>query len=155
VWRRGRPPEANLVGALVGREVPPRIFVMHKFSGKALTVLELVLLALAEPTQAFLVQGLRTCNSDRQCPNIIRCQKVVQLFFGSRPACRGGPRAVGGKCVQRDNAWCRVGNPLGLGGNCAERVCLECYEDNDCLNSDSECYFGRCNAGGISTTDGR
>ena len=52
---------------------------------------------------------------------------------------------MGGRCAQRDSAWCRIGNPLGLGGNCGERVCTECYDDRDCFTRGRDyCSFGQC-----------
>ncbi len=54
-------------------------------------------------------------------------------------------RFSGGRCVPNNNVWCRLGNPLGLAGNCADGVCIECYTISDCSAKGSDyCEDGEC-----------
>ncbi len=83
--------------------------------------------------------------------SVTRCLSGFSLFF----SCVGGNQLLGGRCAQRDSAWCRIGNPLGLAGNCAERVCTECYENRDCwLRGNGYCDFGQCYTRSSSSSRG-
>merc|ERR1739838_706525 len=98
-------------------------------------VLSLVIIALAIKQSHGLFFGTPNseCRSDSQCPSFGRSRCLGASFI----LCFGQSQSytVSGRCLNRSNLFCTVGNILGGGRNnhnCAYRVCAECLQDSDC-----------------------
>ena len=101
----------------------------------------LLVLVMDWPRAAHGLFGPPSCGSNRDCPPINRCSSGRTIFL----TCPGGNQLLGGRCERVDNFFCRVGNPLGLGGNCAGRACRQCYENSDCWSrGGGQCTYGQC-----------
>ncbi len=123
------------------RSIPYRTKMQSGFQPVLLAVL--LVLVTDRPPAAHGLFGPPSCSSNRDCPPINRCSSGITIFL----TCPGGNQLLGGRCERIDNFFCRVGNPLGLGGNCAGRTCRQCYENSDCRSrGGGECSFGRCSS---------
>merc|ERR1711878_159071 len=86
-----------------------------------------------------------TCSRDSQCGAFRRTQCLGTSFI----FCFGPSRAytVRGRCLNRSNFFCDVGNVLGGGrrpANCRYRECAQCLEDQDCTGFDQYCSDFNC-----------
>ncbi len=133
LWPSIESPEAN---NLCLKDHP----IMHSGFQRILLAVLLVLV-MDWPRAAHGLFGPPSCGSNRDCPPINRCSSGRTIFL----TCPGGSELLGGRCERVDNFFCRVGNPLGLGGNCAGRTCRQCYENSDCWSrGGGQCTYGQC-----------
>merc|ERR1712098_271033 len=85
------------------------------------------------------------CNSNNQCPTFRRNRCLGNSFI----FCFGKSESyiVSGRCLNRSNVFCDIGNFLDGGRrprNCRYRQCAQCLESTDCTGFDQYCYGGTC-----------
>merc|ERR1712109_350944 len=103
-------------------------------------LLKVVLISrLALQSEALFGTPSSTCSRDSQCGAFRRTQCLGTSFI----LCFGPSRAytVRGRCLNRSNFFCDVGNFLGgerRPANCRSRECAQCLEDQDC--TDYNCF---------------
>eukprot|EP00091_Calanus_sinicus_P006381 TRINITY_DN17029_c0_g1_i1.p1 TRINITY_DN17029_c0_g1~~TRINITY_DN17029_c0_g1_i1.p1 ORF type:complete len:127 (-),score=7.38 TRINITY_DN17029_c0_g1_i1:171-551(-) len=108
----------------------------------------LLLLAVCQ-TQAFFFGGrglLRSqCTSDSGCPTFRRSRCLgdfISCIFGNSES-----YIVSGRCLNRSNLFCDVGNLAGGGRrprNCRYGECAQCLQDSDCTGFNQYCLFSTC-----------
>merc|ERR1712142_290183 len=80
------------------------------------------------------------CRSDSQCPSFGRTRCLGTNFI----LCFGQTQSytVSGRCLNRSNIICGLGNLLGgrrSSRNCRYRQCAECLIDRDCRGYNQQC----------------
>merc|ERR1712018_122844 len=86
-----------------------------------------------------------SCSSDSQCGTFRRSQCLGDQFI----FCFGESRSysVSGKCVERPDLRCHLGNAFSGGrrnANCQYRECAQCLTSQDCTGQRQYCSQNKC-----------
>merc|ERR1719260_562532 len=113
--------------------------------GSRLALTLVALLLIGQASSLFFGTPNSQCNSNSQCPTFQRTRCLGNSFI----FCFGKSESyiVSGRCLDRSNFFCDVGNFLNGGRrnrNCRYRQCAQCLESSDCTGFDQYCSDGTC-----------
>jgi len=107
---------------------------------RGLLLLFVATLVVEKSSGLFFGTPTSQCRSNSQCPTFRRSRCLGNSFifcFG-----RSESYIVSGKCLNRSNIFCDVGNFLDGGRrnrNCRYNQCAQCLEDSDCTSFNQVC----------------
>merc|ERR1712130_604391 len=125
--------------------VPVSRVTNHNHHLEMFSKIFICLCLLQATTGLFFGTPSSSCNRDSQCRSFGRSQCLGNQFI----FCFGPSRAytVPGRCLNRSNFFCDVGNVFRGGRrpeNCSYRECAQCLNDSDCSAFNEYCSNFYC-----------